>query len=224
MKSFIARSFVFFVQLACSHRGGAHQPSQQSAAHLPQACEHSAPAVQSPASFATDAVTPAAAETCDPTGSEWVPCHQHLHCGPEHSGAGICGTADCESHTVYRRRLDGKPAAPVAELTEGSVGGNCEPADHDLMVRARFIDLSAECDAASGSQALLTYCGSATGNNHLDADHDGVVTCSESGVNPTSVRWCIEASCECRPGLSLEALQSELGEDEASRVQGCPGA
>jgi hypothetical protein len=178
--------------------------------------------VQSPPSFASGGVTPSAAETCDPIGSEWVPCHQHMHCGPEHSGAGICGGADCEIHSVYRKRIDKAPAASVAVLTEGSVGGNCQPAEHDLMVRARFVDLSADC--AAGAPANLTYCGSATGNNKLDADRDDQVTCAESGVDPTPVRWCIEAACECRPGSSVEGLASEFGEDEATRVQGCPGA
>lgn len=145
-----------------------------------------------------------------------------MHCGPEHSGAGICGGADCEAHTVYRQRIDGAPAAAVANPLEGSVGGNCEPAQHNLMVRARFIDLSADCKA--GPVADLTYCGSATGNNTLDTDHDGAVSCAESGANPTPVRWCLEQACSCRPGASLTDLSSELGQDEASRVQGCPGS
>jgi hypothetical protein len=122
----------------------------------------------------------------------------------------------------YWSRVDGKAAAPVEKLTEGSVGGNCEPADHDPMVRARFVDVSSDC--AAGSHAHLTCCGSATGNNKIDADHDGAVTCAESGVNPTPVRWCREARCECRPGVTTEVLATELGEDEASRAQGCPGA
>jgi hypothetical protein len=209
----VAVSFVLGVMsTACS----------DSKAHLPAVCAHAAPATQSPARFTGGGITPSAAETCDPAGSEWVACHQHMHCGPEHSGSGICGGADCESHTVYRKRVDGKAAAPVAKLTEGSVGGNCEPADHDLMVRARFVDVSSDCSA--GSRARLTYCGSATGNNKIDADHDGAVTCAESGVNPTPVRWCLEARCECRPGVSTDSLATEFGADEATRAQGCPGA
>lgn len=189
---------------------------------LPDPCPHDAPSAQSPATFGPGGITPAHAETCDTTGSDWRPCHQHLHCGPEHSGAGICGSADCEVHTVFRRKLDGGVAADVADIHSGSVGGNCGPADHDLMVQARFIDTSAGCSDHHAEP--LTYCGSATGNNVLDVNHDGSVTCAESGVNPTPVRWCIEPSCECAPGVSIEELEEEFGEDEATRVQGCPGA
>lgn len=102
---------------------------------------------------------------------------------------------------------------------EGTVGGNCEPADHDLMVRARFVSFADGCE--TGAEDLLTYCGSATGNNTLDTDEDGEVTCAEAGLNPTSVRWCIEAACVCMPGTTEEDLEAEVGEIEATKVQGC---
>lgn len=190
-------------------------------AGLPDACGDT-PAAQSPALFTAGGVQPVEATTCDVAGSRWVPCHQHMHCGPEHGGAGICESADCEVHTVYRRRKDGADAAPVTDVHEGTVGGNCEPAQHDLMVRATFVDLGAGCDAGAASN--LTYCGSATGNDTLDTNKDGAVSCAESGISPVSVRWCVETACECRSGSSIEALEAELGRDEATRVRGCPGA
>jgi hypothetical protein len=195
-----------------------HAPAPHVAA-LPGVCP-AEPAAQSPADLGAGGVAVAQAETCDVTGDDWVACHQHMHCGPEHAGAGICGNADCEVHTVYRHRKDGAHASAIADLHHGSVGGNCEPADHDLMVRATFVDFDAGCAASAPKH--LTYCGSATGNNTIDADHDGAVSCAESGVNGVSVRWCIEAACECRPGGTPEGLAPELGEDEASRERGCP--
>jgi hypothetical protein len=212
-------ALVALAVVSCASEGKVtHAPAPHTPA-LPAVCE-GAPAAQSPALFASGGLEPAHAETCNVTGEDWVACHQHMHCGPEHGGAGICGNADCEVHTVYRHRKDGAHAAAVADVHAGSVGGNCEPAGHDLMVRATFLDFGAEC--TPGAADHLTYCGSATGNNVIDADHDGAVTCAESGVNGVSVRWCIEAACECRPGSSSEALREELGEDEATRAQGCP--
>ena len=67
----------------------------------------------------------------------------------------------------------------------------------------------------------LTYCGSATGNNTQDADHDGAVTCEEAGYNPVSVRWCLKSECECHPGGSTEELEPIYGELEATKAQGC---
>jgi hypothetical protein len=185
---------------------------------LPEACP-ATPELQSPASFDPEVFEPQIAETCETEGSAWLPCHEHLHCGPEHSGAGICGDAECEVHTVHRRRKDGGATAEVEEIHEGTVGGNCQPADHDLMVRARFVSFDKQCETEGGDN--LTYCGSATGNNMLDVDADGFVTCEEAGVNPTPVRWCIETACVCEPGAKPKGLG--LGEDEATREQGCPG-
>lgn len=186
---------------------------------LPEACGDT-PAMQSPALFGEDGIEPEVAETCDTAGSEWIPCHQHMHCGPEHSGAGICGTAECEVHTVHRRPKAGGEAAEVENLHEGTVGGNCDPANHDLMVVATFLSFEEACEA--GGEGDLTYCGSATGNNALDVDADGTVTCVEAGVNPTSVRWCIETACECHPGENEEAFVETYGEIESTKDQGCP--
>ena len=188
---------------------------------LPPVC----PAVasrQSPARFGPEAITPEVAQTCETSGTDWRPCHQHMHCGPEHSGAGICGSAECEVHTVYRKRKDGGATEAVESLHEGSVAGNCAPADHDLMVVATFLSFEAGCTA--GPASALTYCGSATGNNTADTDSDGAVTCTEAGVNATSVRWCIETQCECKPGGSAEEETETFGEIEATKVQGCPGS
>lgn len=188
---------------------------------LPPACP-ATPSAQSPADFGSGGVTPAMAETCETAGSVWIPCHQHMHCGPEHSGAGICESADCEVHTVHRKRKDGAAAAPVESLHEGSVGGNCVPAEHDLMVVATFLSFADGCNAGAASE--LTYCGSATGNNTIDADSDGTVTCAEAGVNTTSVRWCIKSECECKPGSAPEEEAEVFGEIEATKAQGCPGS
>jgi hypothetical protein len=193
--------------------------TEDSVKSLPEACPAS-PVVQSPASFASGGTAFETAETCETAGSDWVPCHQHMHCGPEHSGAGICGAAECEVHTVHRRRKDGGETEVVENLHEGTVGGNCVPAEHDLMVRATFLSFEASC--AAGSTASVTYCGSATGNNTLDTNDDGAVSCEESGVNPTSVRWCIETACVCKPGSDAETEVPQFGEIEATRVQGCP--
>lgn len=187
---------------------------------LPEACP-ATPSLQSPALFGEGGITPETAETCETAGTEWIPCHQHMHCGPEHTGAGICASAECEVHTVHRMRKDGAAAAPVESLHEGTVGGNCEPADHDLMVVATFLSFEEGCEA--GDHTALTYCGSATGNNTLDTDSDGAVTCVEAGVNPTSVRWCIKAECECHEGSTAEDEVEEYGEIESTKVQGCPG-
>jgi hypothetical protein len=186
---------------------------------LPEVCDPDHTEMQSPALFGESGLEPARAETCDVVTGDWVPCHQHMHCGPEHSGNGICGGADCEVHTVFRQRKDGAAADPIADLHHGSVGGNCVPAEHHLMVRATFLDLDDGC--AAGISSNLTYCGSATGNNKLDADNDGAVSCAESGVNSVPVRWCIQTACECRPDASIEELSHEFGEDEATREQGC---
>lgn len=190
-------------------------------AELPLACP-ATPSTQSPASFGSGGVTPEAAGTCETAGTDWIPCHQHMHCEPEHSGAGICGTAECEVHTVHRKRKDGGATEAVESLHEGSVGGNCAPADHDLMVVATFLSFDAAC--AAGSPSELTYCGSATGNNTLDTNSDGEVSCTEAGVNPTSVRWCIKTACECKPDSSAEEEAETFGEIEATKVQGCPGS
>jgi len=213
---------VTLVAVGCS---SANQPPRAperagAAAKLPEACEPDRPARQSPIALDSAAVEPAT--TCDPAGTDWRPCHQHLHCGPEHTGGGICAGADCEVHTVYRQRRGGGVAAAVADLHQGTVGGNCEPAQHDLMVRATFLDFDAGCEGGAASN--LTYCGSATGNNRLDTNTDGKVSCAESGVNPTSVRWCVQTACECHTGSSPEAQLSTFGEKEATREQGCPGA
>ncbi len=188
-------------------------------AELPLACP-ATPTRQSPAVFGANGITPDAADTCDTAGSKWIPCHQHMHCGPEHSGAGICGDAECEVHTVHRMRKDGATTEPVEALHEGTVGGNCVPADHDLMVVATFLSFEAEC--AAGAASNLTYCGSATGNNTLDTDADDAVSCVEAGVNPTSVRWCIKTACECKPDSHPEEMESTYGEIEATKAQGCP--
>lgn len=188
------------------------------AAMLPLACA-ATPETQSPATFDAGGIEPDFAETCDTAGSDWRPCHQHMHCGPEHFGAGICEAAECEVHTVYRQRHDGSEAEPVEDLHEGTVGGNCAPAEHDLMVVATFLSFADQC--APEDEFGLTYCGSATGNNSLDRDADGVVTCVEAGVNPTSVRWCLQAACECYPGSTPEEEEAVYGEIEASKVQGC---
>jgi len=195
------------------------EPAAEDTAELPAACP-AEPVVQSPASFEAGGTAVDEAETCDTEGSAWIPCHQHMHCGPEHSGAGICGDAACEVHTVHRRRKDGGATAAVEHLHEGTVGGNCAPAEHDLLVRATFLAFGPEC--AAGQVRALTYCGSATGNNTLDADGDHVVTCEESGRNGTSVRWCLETRCVCLPEGEPEDHVETYGEIEASRVQGCP--
>jgi hypothetical protein len=145
-----------------------------------------------------------------------------MHCDPEHSGAGICGSAACEVHTVHRKRKDGAEAAEIENLHEGTVGGNCEPADHDLMVVAKFLSFDEACDGTDTGN--LTYCGSATGNNMLDADMDEVVTCAEAGINPTSVRWCLQTACECHPGATEVELEETYGEIEATKEQGCSAA
>ena len=176
--------------------------------------------MQSPAVFGAGGIDPDTAETCDTVGSDWVPCHQHMHCDPEHSGGGICATAECEVHTVYRQRRDGEHAEPVEHIHEGTVGGNCVPADHDLMVVATFLSFDDEC--APGNDSNLTYCGSATGNNSLDTSGDGTVTCAEAGVNPTSVRWCLQTACECHSGSTPEDEEATYGEIEATKAQGCP--
>lgn len=188
-------------------------------AELPLPCP-ATPALQSPAIFGAGGIEPDTAETCDTAGSNWVACHQHMHCGPEHSGAGLCGAAECEVHTVYRQRKDGDTAEPVEDLHEGTVGGNCVPADHDLMVVATFLSFDDAC--VPGDDSDLTYCGSATGNNSLDTNGDGVVTCEEAGVNPTSVRWCLQTACECHPGSTPEEEEDNYGEIDATKVQGCP--
>ncbi len=186
----------------------------------PLACP-ATPSMQSPASFGAGGITPELADTCDTAGTAWVPCHQHMHCGPEHSGGGICESAECEVHTVHRKRRDGGAAQAVEALHEGSVGGNCVPADHDLMVVATFLSFEEGC--TSGAASNLTYCGSATGNNTLDTNSDDAVTCAEAGVNPTSVRWCIETACECKPGGAPEEEAEIFGEIEATKAQSCPG-
>lgn len=190
-----------------------------SSAELPLACP-SSPVRQSPAVFGAGGISPDTAETCDTAGSDWTPCHQHMHCDPEHSGSGICGSAECEVHTVYRQRKDGAETEHVENIHEGTVGGNCVPAEHDLMVVATFLSFDAACSA--GTESNLTYCGSATGNNTLDTNDDGVVTCTEAGVNPTSVRWCIETACECHRGGTAEEFVETYGEIEATKDQGCP--
>jgi hypothetical protein len=199
--------------------GGAGGEGGTPATDLPEACGAS-PEMQSPAVFGEAGIEPEVAVSCDTEGSEWIPCHQHIHCGPEHTGAGICGDAECEVHTVHRKRKDGAEAAEIENLHEGTVGGNCEPADHDLMVVATFVSFAEACEP--GGVGNLTYCGSATGNNMLDADMDGAVSCAEAGVNPTSVRWCIKTECECRPGEDETALEEEYGELESTKEQGCP--
>lgn len=198
--------------------GGESQESRGES-QLPEPCSPDGPAVQSPANFGEGGVQPEEAETCDVSYSGWLPCHQHMHCGPEHAGSGICEGADCEVHTVYRQRKDGAPTAPVEDLHEGTVGGNCDPAQHHVLVRATFVDFADDCAAEDASD--LTYCGSATGNSALDANDDGAVSCEESGVNGVSVRWCIETACDCRPGGSVEELVPEFGEDEPTRERGC---
>jgi hypothetical protein len=145
-----------------------------------------------------------------------------MHCAPEHSGAGICESAECEVHTVHRKRKDGGTTLAVESLHDGSVGDNCVPAEHDLMVVAAFVSFEAGCTA--GLVSDLTYCGSATGNDTLDTDSDGAVTCAEAGVNPTSVRWCIKTGCECRPDSSPEEESETFGTIEATKVQCCPGS
>jgi hypothetical protein len=198
--------------------GGGEAPGTGGAAALPEPCPDE-PVHQSPAVFGPDGVELEVTETCDTEGSEWIPCHQHFHCAPEHTGDTICSEADCEVHTVHRKRKDGGETAEVEDLHEGTVGGNCEPAEHDLMVRAGFISFAEGCEASAGDR--LTYCGSATGNDTLDVDEDGEVTCEEAGINPTSVRWCIEAECVCLPGGTPQELEDTLGELEATKEQGC---
>jgi hypothetical protein len=219
MKLHIGLSITFFALGASLSACDASDSNAEATKSLPEACP-ATPVVQSPASFAAGGTAVETAETCDTTGSDWVPCHQHMHCGAEHSGAGICGSAECEVHTVHRRPKAGGKAAAVENLHEGTVGGNCEPATHDLLVRATFLSFDGTCEA--GNAEALTYCGSATGNNTLDTNDDGAVSCEESGVNGTSVRWCIETACVCKPGSEAEAQVSEFGEIEATRVQGCP--
>lgn len=189
---------------------------------LPTPCPTTGPSNQSPAVFAAGGVEPSIAITCETADTEWLPCHQHMHCGPEHSAAGICGGADCEVHTVHRRRKDGAETEEVENLHEGTVGGNCDPTNHHLMVRATFLDFDAGC--ATGNVSNITYCGSATGNNTLDTDDDGAVTCGESGINMTTVRWCIETACVCLPGSTEEEQVPTYGEIEATKVQGCPNS
>ena len=207
--------------VACDSLGGDTNGGDSNVEELPLACP-ATPSIQSPASFGSAGITPEVAETCETAGTDWIPCHQHMHCEPEHSGAGICGSAECEVHTVHRKRRDGDATQTVESLHEGSVGGNCVPADHDLMVVATFLSFEEGCSA--GPAAELTYCGSATGNNTLDTDSDGAVTCTEAGVNPTSVRWCIKTECECRPDGSPEEETETFGEIEATKAQGCPGS
>ena len=185
---------------------------------LPEPCPDT-PVQQSPAIFGPNGIEPEIAETCETTGSEWIPCHQHMHCEAEHSGAGICGEAECEIHTVHRKRKDGGETAEVKNIHEGTVGGNCVPADHDILVRATFMSFAKGCEA--GTAQSLTYCGSATGNNMLDTDTDGEVTCLEAGINPTSVRWCLQTECLCVPGSTPEEQEAEYGEIEATKAQGC---
>jgi hypothetical protein len=188
---------------------------------LPPACPPGPSPIQSPPIFTgPGAITPAPAETCDPAGSGYVACHQHMHCPPEHAGAGTCDGAQCEVHTVLRKRKDGGMTAPVGDIHAGTVGGNCDPANHDLMVRGQFIKFG---DGDAGPAGNITYCGSATGNGDDDNDpRDGRVTCAESGVNQVSVRWCIESQC-IRGVADQAAAQAIYGHDEPTRDQGCPG-
>jgi hypothetical protein len=200
--------------------GGAGGEGGTPATDLPEACG-ATPEMQSPAIFGEAGIEPEAAVSCDTVGSEWIPCHQHMHCGPEHSGAGICGTAACEIHTVHRKLKGGGEAAEIENIHEGTVGGNCEPDTHDLMVVATFASFEEGCEP--GGVGNLTYCGSATGNNTIDTDMDHSVTCIEAGVNAVSVRWCIKTECECHPGGSEVELEETYGELEATKEQGCPG-
>jgi hypothetical protein len=210
---------LFLFSAACIVLAASGCGDDDDSANLPLACP-ATPVRQSPAIFGAGGIAPDVAETCDTAGSDWVPCHQHMHCDQEHSGAGICGSAECEVHTVYRQRKDGGHTEPVEHLHEGTVGGNCVPADHDLMVVATFLSFDNQC--AAGNVSNLTYCGSATGNNTLDTNDDGVVTCQEAGVNPTSVRWCIQTACECHRGSTPEEEVATFGEIEATKAQGCP--
>jgi hypothetical protein len=145
-----------------------------------------------------------------------------MHCGPEHAGSGICSQAECEIHTVYRQRKDGGDTVAVPDLHQGSVGENCRPSEHHLLVLAAFVDFDKMCEWSAGS--TLTYCGSASGNKTLDANQDGAVSCTESGVDSMPVRWCIQTACECRPGGSIGALASSVGEHQPPRERGCPNA
>ena len=200
----------------------ARPPGATAAAKLPEACSPDRPETQSPAIFGEGGIQPDKAESCDVEGSPWILCHQHMHCGPEHAGGGICRGADCEIHTVYRRRKDDGETVAVPDAHRGSVSESCEPAEHHLLVLAAFVDFDMMCEWSAGS--TLTYCGSATGNSMLDANKDGVVSCTESGVNSVPVRWCIQTACECRPGGTVGALSSTLGEREPPRGRGCPNA
>lgn len=192
---------------------------------LPPVCGQNVPPVQSPAVFGPTGIMPQVAESCTP-GTDFKICHEHLHCGDgkqktEHSGAGICGTADCEIHTVYRKPKAGGVAADVAKPHEGTVADNCKPGTHDIVVKATFLDWDEGCKP--GNATLLTYCGSSTGNHEMDKNHDGVATCQESGLLGTVVRWCIETQCMCGPEENLEEAEDQYGENEPLRVQGCPG-
>lgn len=196
------------------------QANSPSGEILPGPCPPGPSAIQSPALFSgPGAIDVDDAASCDPEGSAWAPCHEHLHCPIEHSGGPVCVDAACEMHSVYRQRIDGSIATKVENLHEGTVGGNCDPEDHHLMVRARFIAFG---DGNPGEAHDVTYCGSATGNAALDTDFDGVVTCLESGVNAVSVRWCLETAC-LRDVADQHEAELLFGEDEPSRVQGCTG-
>src|SRR5262249_22102726 len=99
---------------------------------LPEACPPDRPSNQSPAGFGAGGIEPEVAATCDTANSGWVACQQHMHCGAEHSGAGICpgASAGCEVHTVYHRRKDGGQAAAVPDLHQGTIADNCDPANN----------------------------------------------------------------------------------------------
>ncbi len=195
-------------------------PDAPAAPTLPPICPPGPSQTQSPPVLSgPGAIMTAPAETCDPAGTDWVACHQHMHCPPEHTGGGLCDGANCEVHTVYRKRKDGGATAATGDLHGGTVGDNCQPATHDLMVRGQFVKFG-EGDA--GPAGNVTYCGSATGNHGDDANHDGRVTCAESGVNQVSARSCIESQC-IRGLADQAAAEQRYGHDEPTREQGCPG-
>ena len=178
------------------------------------ACEHGKPALQSPADF--DANPPEVAESCDPVDTNWRKCHQHFHCEPEHSGAGLCAPVDgagCEVHTVYRKPTAGGVADEITDLHEGTLGDKCEPDSHHLFVRATFISFHPDCGV--GEESAVTYCGSSTGKNTSDTSPtDGYVECAEAAASDVSVRWCLETACDCRSGVTEEGLKLEFGEEE----------
>jgi hypothetical protein len=120
--------------------------------------------------------------------------------------------------------MGGGVAATIEDPRHGKLPDNCKPENHDLLVRATFVDFGDTCEERPGQD--LTYCGSATGNAGLDGsdrtEKDERISCTESSNITTPVRWCIQTRCSCLRGFTKEMLKHYHIEDEPTREQGCP--